>query len=117
MPAVDSVLDAFSHEREIGETGGRFGLADELVAFFLVFYLEFHAEHVVVLSEPWLARPECANGVQVPVDALFPPVICFDAVRPHRETRRPLKERALVDYGCASPTRKTALPVELERTT
>ena len=71
--------------------------------------LEFHAEHVVVLSEPWLARPECANGVQVSVDALFPHVICFDAVRPHRETRRPLKERALVDYGCASPTRKTAL--------
>ena len=69
----------------------------ELAAFFLVFYLEFHAEHVVVLSEPWLARPECANGVQVPVDALFPHVICFDAVRPHRETRRPLKERALVD--------------------
>ncbi len=37
----------------------------ELAAFFLVFYLEFHAEHVVVLSEPWLPRPECANGVQV----------------------------------------------------
>src|SRR5580692_5094076 len=83
--AVDGVLDAFGPERELGETGGRFGLADELVELFFIFYLELALQHVVVHSDPRVAIPDGANGVQVPVDALFPHVICFDAVRPYRD--------------------------------